>query len=86
LVSLHEINIHRGATEGDCLRLAEKQFQQQSAGNSEVNSQANSAPISVACLEVTRQTTTLWQQGAYAHRWPTEIDVICQQWQQVFAV
>lgn len=79
LVSHYQMLIPQGATEGECLRQLEDLVHSRSASTH----QAIQA-VSADCLQVMRQTTHLWLQGAYAHRWPAQITVLCQQWQKVF--
>lgn len=81
LVSQYDLHIHQGATEGDCLHLIESQYQYQTNHHNG----AGGVALTADCLQVVRQTTNLWLKAAYGQRWPSSIDAICQQWQQVFS-
>ncbi len=62
--------LSKGATEGDCLRLAKR---------ANANQQ-----LSQARLRVAKSTTELWLNGAYADRWPEEIKDHCAAWSMHF--
>lgn len=63
----------RGATENDCLRLAQR------AGRD--------GRLAAGRLQVTGDATALWLAGAYADRWPTgdALESLCAAWQAQFA-
>ncbi|HEY8102415.1 MAG TPA: hypothetical protein VIF82_16875 [Burkholderiaceae bacterium] len=72
LVEEDAVLISRGATEGDCLRLAR---------------QANATNrLSLSKLDIVTSATTLWLRGAYGGRWPDTDTVLahCTQWQSQF--
>ena len=72
LVNTHDIQISQGATENDCLRLAQIAHQL-----NEINSQT---------LRIVEACTNIWLSAAYAHRFPTDIEQLCQDWEQEFDV
>jgi len=72
LVSDDGLLLTQGNTEGDCLRLAAASVQQ--------------ARLSEARLAVTRATTGMWLDAAYAARWPDDatLEARCGQWEAQF--
>jgi hypothetical protein len=72
LATQNALALSQGATEGDCLRVAQEAARR---GN-----------LSAARVAVTDSVTQLWVNGAYAHRWPTEVAAICTQWRAAFDV
>lgn len=70
LVSHDQLVFNRGATEGDCLRIAKEAAHRQQ--------------LRASHLQVFETTTLLWQQVAYAGRWPDEISTLVSQWQREF--
>ncbi|MGZ5885136.1 MAG: hypothetical protein ACXWJE_12300, partial [Burkholderiaceae bacterium] len=72
LVEEDAVLISRGATEGDCLRLA----RQAHATNR----------LSLPKLDIVTAATNLWLRGAYGGRWPDTDTVLahCTQWQSQF--
>lgn len=71
LVNVHGMQIGQGATENDCLRLAH------------IAHRLNE--LDAQCLRIVEACTTIWLSAAYAHRFPTDIKLLCQDWDQEFA-
>ncbi|MFZ6799679.1 hypothetical protein [Undibacterium sp. Di24W] len=71
LVNEHGMLISQGATENDCLRLAKI---------------AHSLhELDLPRLRITETCTAIWLSAAYAHRFPDNIALLCQDWNQEFA-
>jgi hypothetical protein len=72
LVNQNALELNQGATEGDCLRIAQ--------------AAARRGNLDQARCDVTEATTQLWLNGAYGHRWPTDVIEICARWRAAFDV
>nr|WP_315476946.1 hypothetical protein [uncultured Undibacterium sp.] len=71
VVNEHEMQISQGATENDCLRLAKI---------------AHSLyELDLPRLRIMETCTTIWLNAAYAHRFPDNIALLCQDWDREFA-
>lgn len=72
LVSRHGLQLHQGATEGECLAQAR---QAQARGS-----------LDSASLELAGQATTLWLNAAYGARWPAAetVNALCAHWRAHF--
>ncbi len=70
LVSEHGLHISRGATEGDCLRIALSEREQ----------------LGAACWQITQDSTALWLRAAYGELWPDTDQVLaaCSRWDLAF--
>jgi hypothetical protein len=70
LVSEHGLHISRGATEGDCLRIASSEREQLGSG----------------CWQITQDSTALWLPAAYGEHWPDtdQVWAACTRWDQAF--
>lgn len=72
LAHRHQLALNRGATEGDCLRLAE--------------TAAHQGELPTEVLKLLREVTGLWQGAAYARLWPTGeiLEITCGDWARLF--
>jgi len=72
LAHRHALALSRGATEGDCLRLAER-------ANRE-------GALPTEALHVFREVAGLWQAAAYARQWPQDLvlEAACSGWARQF--
>ncbi|QNM95778.1 DUF4129 domain-containing protein [Chitinimonas koreensis] len=72
LAHRHGVELARGATEGDCLRQAERAH--------------GSQRIDAAVLALVRSVTRQWLDGAYALRWPADeaVEAACAAWRDAF--
>ncbi len=70
LVSEHGLHISRGATEGDCLRIALSEREQ----------------LGATCWQITQDSTALWLRAAYGEHWPETDQVLaaCSRWDLAF--
>lgn len=73
LASQDGLLLTRGATENDCLRLA--------------NRACTNRQLRAERLQVTADATALWLDGAYGNRWPGNevLEAVCAAWQREFA-
>jgi hypothetical protein len=72
LVNTYGMQISQGATENDCLRLAH------------IAHRLNE--LDSKCLRIVEVVTTMWLSAAYAHRFPADIQQLCQDWDQEFGI
>lgn len=72
LVNTHGMQISQGSTENDCLRLAH------------IAHRLNE--FDASRLHIVETCTTTWLSAAYAHRFPADIEQLCQDWDQEFTV
>jgi hypothetical protein len=72
LVHEHDLRITQGATEGDCLREANRAHAAKRLGDDK--------------LSITTSATDLWLNGAYGNRWPETgiVVAMCAEWQTCF--
>ncbi|MEH6461988.1 hypothetical protein [Chitinimonas sp. JJ19] len=72
LVHQYALALTQGATEGDCVRLAQQAHQQ--------------GELPADTLALTQDITRIWLAAAYAQQWPSDaaLDSSCSRWQQVF--
>ncbi|XLZ67999.1 hypothetical protein ABT364_15765 [Massilia sp. SR12] len=72
LVSRHALELHHGATEGECLAQARQAHARGS--------------LDSASLELAEQATTLWLNAAYGARWPAAdtVNALCARWRAHF--
>jgi hypothetical protein len=72
LVSRQSLQLHHGATEGECLAHARRAH--------------NAGTLDGDSLALTDQATTLWLNAAYGARWPAAdtVTALCTRWQAHF--
>ena len=73
LVSDNRLQLNQGATEGDCLRLAQHAVRRQE--------------LQPGRLQTAHLATDLWLRAAYGNRWPDDaaVAVACSSWRSEFA-